>query len=166
MEETQLVTEFIKAINKNGIEAQRLERSAVRETLADLAEGETVASRIPYDGVKLPGTVAISSDFERIREATTGITPVRLGIASHGSIVLQLTPEKEGQVSLWPPRHIAILRIADVVPDLRTALKFLSANQNNEKSFVIISGPSATGDMGERVTGVHGPDEIEVLLVE
>jgi L-lactate dehydrogenase complex protein LldG len=33
-------------------------------------------------------------------------------------------------------------------------------------SHILVSGPSATGDMGTLVQGVHGPEELDVVVLE
>ncbi|MDZ7688479.1 MAG: hypothetical protein U5J64_07135 [Halobacteriales archaeon] len=33
-------------------------------------------------------------------------------------------------------------------------------------SHVLVSGPSATGDMGTLVQGVHGPESLDIVVLE
>jgi len=74
--------------------------------------------------------------------------------------------------SLIAPVHIAVLRRAQIVRGLGTALALL-AEQHGRDLFVdssnltLISGPSRTGDIELTLTlGVHGPREIHVVLID
>ena len=115
----------------------------------------------------LPDDVDADPDLEAITRAETGITVARLGVASHGSIVLTQTGGLDGPVSLYPRKHVAIVRSEDIVPDLATAFEILETDfERGADDAVFVTGPSSTGDMGEIIVGVHGPEAMEVVIAE
>jgi L-lactate dehydrogenase complex protein LldG len=72
-------------------------------------------------------------------------------------------------LSLLPPVHIAIAERKQLVPDLFDL--FPSSNMEQSPTLpsciTFITGPSKTGDIELRlVTGVHGPGEIHVILID
>jgi L-lactate dehydrogenase complex protein LldG len=101
--------------------------------------------------------------------AEIGITGVDYLIAETGSVVVASRPDHPRSLSLLPPVHIAIARREQIVPDLFDLL-------NSEKlgnpdmlpsCLTLITGPSKTGDIELRlVTGVHGPGEVLVVLID
>lgn len=53
-----------------------------------------------------------------------------------------------------------MLRESDLEADLRGGFRRLRSEFDaRSRSFVLATGPSATGDMGELVRGVHGPNK-------
>ena len=101
-----------------------------------------------------------------LRAARTGVTAIALGIADYGSVVIQHGGGAEA-VSLFPGLHVAVLRAEDVVAGVPEALARLSeAIRTGQGSFVVVTGPSATADMGALVRGAHGPREVHVILLD
>ncbi len=96
--------------------------------------------------------------------ADAGITLARMGIAETGSIVIRSGSDTRRLASLAVPEHIAILREAQIVPDLLDwAATLGSPMPANE---VLITGPSRTADIElNLVMGVHGPKNVHVVLV-
>lgn len=97
-------------------------------------------------------------------DAADGVlTTCRLAIATTGTIVLD---HAEGQgrraLTLLPDYHLAVVfagQIVAAVPDAIAAL-------DPRRPMTWISGPSATSDIElSRVEGVHGPRQLEVLVV-
>lgn len=112
-------------------------------------------------GITLQPTVA------QLQAARTGVTEACLGVADYGSLLLRNAPDGAEPVSLFPERHVAVLRAADIVPDLPAAFGWLGrALREAKSSFVIATGPSATADMGALVRGAHGPKTVHVIIVE
>ena len=64
------------------------------------------------------------------------------------------------------PLHIAVLDSRSIVArpsDLLSADRL--GGIGLRRSFVFVTGPSATADMGPLVRGVHGPHRLHILLV-
>jgi len=118
----------------------------------------------------------ITSDGEptfnrnRAIEADIGVTGVDYAIAETGTCVVSASNEVGRLVSLAPPLYVAIVKKGQVLSSLDELFtmqrkQFLDGNQNSYTS--LISGPSRSADIEYTlVTGVHGPGEVHLLLVE
>jgi L-lactate utilization protein LutC len=103
---------------------------------------------------------------ESLFEADAGITEVDWLIAETGSIVLTSRPGQARSLSLLPPVHIAVAHQSQLIPDLFDLFEKCTAN-TLPANVTLVTGPSKTGDIELRlVTGVHGPGEVHVVLVE
>ena len=69
-----------------------------------------------------------------------------------------------------PPTHIAVLRSGDVLASLDELFAIQRDDFLNGKlqgSMNLISGPSKTADIeGTTVTGIHGPLEVHLIVIE
>jgi L-lactate dehydrogenase complex protein LldG len=91
------------------------------------------------------------------------ITGCAVAIAETGTIVLD-AGEGQGRrvLSLLPDYHLCIVEASRIVGGISEALERLDPG----RPLTWISGPSATSDIElERVEGVHGPRNLEVLIV-
>ena len=98
-----------------------------------------------------------------------GITGVRVALAETGSLVICSDANTSRGLSLIPPLHIAVVRPADIIPDMIDYWASIRGIPSSDlpSSMVFISGPSKTADIeGELVTGVHGPEAVHILLVD
>ncbi|WP_423746861.1 LUD domain-containing protein (plasmid) [Haladaptatus sp. SPP-AMP-3] len=131
-------------------------------------EAPAVGVPLDIDGLDLgDADVTRSPSTGQLADAKTGVTPAALGVAAHGSLLLQSSAEGTEPVSLYPPRHVAVVRESDIVPDVRDALERLDGEFDaGRRSAVFATGVSATGDMGALVEGVHGPGDVRVIVVE
>ena len=110
--------------------------------------------------------------FNRTRaiEADIGVTGVDYAIAETGTCVVSASSEVGRLVSLAPPLYVAVVKKGQVLPSLDELFtmqrkNFLDGNQDSYTS--LISGPSRSADIEYTlVTGVHGPGEVHLLLVE
>jgi L-lactate dehydrogenase complex protein LldG len=89
-------------------------------------------------------------------------------IAETGSVVLASRNEQPRSVSLLPPVHVAVAHRRQLLPDLFDLFSQLDLQKIGFPSNLsIITGPSKTGDIELRlVTGVHGPGEIHVVVID
>jgi L-lactate dehydrogenase complex protein LldG len=102
--------------------------------------------------------------------ADIGITGVDYAIAETGTVVLHPRNGLSRLVSLAPPTHIAVLRPNEVLDSL-TELFAMERNDylsgDLAGSMNLISGPSKTADIeGTTVTGIHGPLEVHLIILE
>lgn len=100
-------------------------------------------------------------------DVRVGITGVSSALAATGSLVLVSGAGRPRSVSLLPETHMAIVRDADILPDLEAWVSQARANFSAASNTVIITGPSKTADIAqELVLGAHGPRAVHVLALE
>ncbi|NKB88232.1 MAG: hypothetical protein GKS06_08435 [Acidobacteria bacterium] len=100
-------------------------------------------------------------------ELTVGLTCAELAVARSGTLLVGGEPGGWGLAAALPRVHIALVREADIEPELSAAFpRFAEQFAKGKKNWVWISGPSKTADIAmQLVTGVHGPNALEVLVV-
>jgi L-lactate utilization protein LutC len=108
---------------------------------------------------------------DTIFAADVGVSGVAYLVAETGTVALLARPAEPRSLSLLPPVHIAVADRSQLVPDLFdlfAALPGAPGGAPDLPSCVsLITGPSKTGDIELRlVTGVHGPGEVHVVLVD
>lgn len=164
---TELVAEFEESLRRRGVTGTRTDAEAFEQALTDAVTEPAVGAPLPFDGVSLAETpVTLEPSPRQLLEAETGVTAARLGVSAYGSLLLQSDADGTEQVSLYPNRHVAVLRASDLVADVSTALGHLGDEfAAGRDSAVFATGPSATGDMGALVEGVHGPRDVHVVLL-
>ncbi|HZQ92446.1 MAG TPA: LUD domain-containing protein [Terriglobales bacterium] len=141
---------------------QRLEPGAKRIAIAEPMD---VDAELFSACRRLPGAFSGGGKKE-FAAADAGLTDVFAGVARTGSVCLDIDHEDAGYVSLLPRAHVAVLDSARIVA--RPADLFrpdVLGGAGLTRNFVFITGPSATGDMGELVRGAHGPHRIHVLVL-
>lgn len=129
-------------------------------------------SQIPLKG--LPSTlrkasVAIAEpDDPNIR---VGITGADAALAATGSLVVMSGGGHHRAPSLLPPVHVTILHQNQIVPDMESWWA-QQREQNLDRvraasNVVIISGASRTADIAmELILGMHGPQELHIILLK
>lgn len=161
-----LVTEFTAGLDDNDVGWSRAESDAFASVLAEEIERPAVGAALPFADVSLPDEVTTAPTADQLRNAATGVTAAGAGIASYGTLVIQSRPGGDEPISLYPSRHVAVLRESDLVADVGAALAWLDGEfEHGRDSAVFATGISATADMGATVYGVHGPREVHVILL-
>jgi len=111
-------------------------------------------------------TVEPSAGLRPCFDSDVGISDVAAAIAEAGTLVYACDPAHPRGVCIAPPIHIAIVRAEQILADL-IDLHTDDRLAQLPASLLYITGPSKTADIeGELVTGVHGPREVHVLLVD
>jgi L-lactate utilization protein LutC len=114
----------------------------------------------------LPGVLSQPTD-QQLSTAAAGITAAFAGVASSGSVCIAIGSPLASAASLLMPLHIVLLDAARIVE--RPSSLFDPACLGGaafRRDMVLITGPSATADMGPLVRGVHGPHRLHILLLE
>ena len=121
------------------------------------------------DGVG-PGTAGRQALREKTLDAAVGVTGVDYAMAETGSVVIVARPGVARLASLLPPVHVAIVKSGQVLPGLDElfALRRREMLRRPGRDYVnVISGPSRSADIEYTlVTGVHGPGEVHLVLVQ
>lgn len=131
-----------------------------------------VGDALRADGVTLEPCALPGSRDERaarlqsLDPVIVGLTGAHAGLADTGSVVVISGPGRGRIASLLPPTHIAVVRAEQLYPSLGP---FLADNPDVVEigaNMVVITGPSRTGDIeGTLVLGVHGPGDLQVVLI-
>nr|WP_303646753.1 LUD domain-containing protein [Haloarchaeobius salinus] len=154
------------ALSALDVSHDRTTLADLEATLADAVDEPAVGVPLHVDA-DLPDAVATTFTPSELQDAATGVTPARLGIAEYGSVLIRSSAGGDEPVSLSPERHVAVLAAEDVVATGRDAVDWLADEvAAGRGSHVLATGASATADMGGLVEGVHGPNEVHVVLVE
>ncbi len=155
---------------------QWLDRCAARSALIwnhPLLEQLDVAAVLDARGVAL----LTSHDLERrtpgerwpaALAADVGITSVNWAVAETGSLALCAGPGQGRAVSLLPPGYLAIVEPGQIVPDLFDLFERIEpCKPELPSNITLVTGPSKTGDIELKLTtGVHGPGDVTLLVVE
>jgi L-lactate dehydrogenase complex protein LldG len=107
-------------------------------------------------------------------QADAGLSGVEHLIAETGSVVMATKPEEPRSLSLLPPLHIAFAERRQILPDLFDLFDLFAPDTTPGRPpspppscLTLITGPSKTGDIELRlVTGVHGPGELHVVVLD
>lgn len=113
--------------------------------------------------------MSASGSREGLFAAEAGISGVDYLVAETGTVVLRARPGEPRSLSLLPPVHIAVATRRQLIPDLFDLFEGTIGNGQPglPTCLTLITGPSKTGDIELRlVTGVHGPGEVHVILVD
>jgi L-lactate dehydrogenase complex protein LldG len=102
-------------------------------------------------------------------EIHTALTPVDWGIAETGTLVLDSSSEDVRIATMLSETHVALLPVSKIKPDVAALENEINAVLKADSSsyYAFITGASRTADI-ERVLaiGVHGPQELHILIME
>lgn len=112
---------------------------------------------------------------QRIREQVTaayiGVTSADFCLADTATLVMKTRPGEARSVSLVPSIHVAVIRLEQLLADLKelyTLLKWDPSQQAEGLThhMAFISGPSKTADIElTMVHGAHGPRELHLYVI-
>jgi L-lactate dehydrogenase complex protein LldG len=113
--------------------------------------------------------ISVSSLEEDFLSVEAGITSCEYIVARLGSIIVssKQIPGRKGAV--YPPVHIVVSFMSQLVPDLKDAISGLKNRYKDSiPSMVsIITGPSRTADIEKTlVMGAHGPKDLYCFLID
>ena len=116
------------------------------------------------DGVELLEDDGLSPwDLDRLEGA---VTTCAVACADTGTIALDGGPgQGRRAVTLVPDLHVCVVARGQIVETVPELFERLEPSAGEGRPIVLVSGPSATSDIGfERVEGVHGPRRLVVVL--
>ena len=150
--------------------ALKHEAKSVITTNADCIGGTGLATRLGKHGISCL-TETSNEDFRQMAsDAGIGVSGVDYALADTGTLVLLAGKGQARSVSLLPAIHIAIVnpdQIVSGLDDLFTLLRFEREDKQLTSAVTFITGPSRTADIElTLVIGVHGPQELHVVVVE
>jgi L-lactate utilization protein LutC len=164
-----VIEQFMGAVSAWGGIVRRVPTpGAARSTVAELLAEFEARTLCHWQGDALvaaidPATLATPAPPEH---ADAGITGAEQGIAATGTLVLSYGAGRGRGVGLLPDVHITVLAADAIVADLPTALRIAYARGVPPAAITLVTGPSASSDIEKiRVTGVHGPRRMGVVVV-
>jgi L-lactate utilization protein LutC len=148
-------------------------KSAQRVVLGGgaLLDALPLRERLRALGLEVLSVATLTAEMARdpLFAADLGISSAHALIAESGTVVLQASREEPRSLSLLPPLHIVLAERAQLVADLFDWFELAQRSEGWSLPSCVsfITGPSKTGDIELRlVTGVHGPGELHVILIE
>ncbi|GAB3585434.1 LutC/YkgG family protein [Calidifontibacter terrae] len=147
----------------------------VAETVVRVLAGHGARRVVPAPGLpddwRPAGFELVTDDALSARDldaVDAVVTASAVSIAQTGTIVLDHQPDQGRRaLSLVPDVHVCVVRAEQVVTSVPEGITMLQASVRAGRPLTWISGPSATSDIElDRVEGVHGPRNLEVVLVE
>jgi len=170
------VTHFMTRLRAQGGQCSRVGNAdAARAWLAAMARDEPSAVLIADDPwieqiLALPGPTlpAVGVALEGRMEGLA-ITTAIAAVAETGSVLLHPRAGAPMAMNFLCDRLVVLLRAADVLPNLEDMWERVRQRfgNNTPRALSLVSGPSSSGDIGMQfATGVHGPIELHVLVVD
>jgi L-lactate dehydrogenase complex protein LldG len=151
---------FAERIAEYRATVHRVSAAGLQAKLAELARGRTgIPPGFAFDGIE--DRELSVAELDALDSVITGCA---LAIADTGTIVLDGGAESGRRaLTLVPDHHICVVRADQVVASVPDAIAALDATA----PLTFVSGPSATSDIElDRVEGVHGPRELDVVIVD
>lgn len=109
------------------------------------------------------------SNTLNLESCDAAVTGCEYLVARTGTIVMSAAQQSGRTVSVYAPIHICIAYSSQLVYDIKDALQLLKEKYagNIPSLITFASGPSRTADIEKTlVTGVHGPKEVYLFLVD
>jgi L-lactate dehydrogenase complex protein LldG len=146
-------------------------RSAIAAALAEQGASRVVVApdlppELRPDGVELIEDDRLAADeLDRLDAA---LTTCALACADTGTIALDGGPgQGRRAITLVPDLHVCLVARRQIVATVPDLFERLAESAGAGRPIVLVSGPSATSDIGfERVEGVHGPRRLVVVLAD
>jgi L-lactate dehydrogenase complex protein LldG len=182
----ELIERFESELKRIGGMAYRApDKASACEQLGSLARQRDVRRAVAWAGLDQEVLASLAGlevyldekggDPERLVQeaarADLGVTAVDYALADTGTLVLLSGEGRARSVSLLPPLHVAILDAEKILPGLDEFFGLYGFDDGSSvrrlnSAVTFITGPSRTADIElTLVVGVHGPQELHVILV-
>jgi L-lactate dehydrogenase complex protein LldG len=119
-----------------------------------------------------PGTAERQAVFRQHAEgALIGVTAADYCMAQTATLGMKTRPGQPRCVSLLPSIHIVVIRLEQILADLKEFYTLLKWNPRQRaegltRCLTLITGPSKTADIeATLVHGAHGPRELVILVL-
>lgn len=116
-----------------------------------------------------PFAIPVLNTSVDIEKADAGMTTCEALVARTGTIVLSAAQPSGRTVGIFSPVHIVVAYADQLVYDIKDSLAGLKGKyaENMPSMISFQSGPSRTSSIEKTpVTGVHGPKEVYVFLID
>jgi L-lactate dehydrogenase complex protein LldG len=108
---------------------------------------------------------------QRIIDSYIGITSADFCMADSATLVMRTRPGQARSVSLLPSIHVAVIKLDQIIADLKELYALLKwdpqiCKEGLTNCMTFISGPSKTADIeATMVDGAHGPREVHLFVI-
>ena len=167
---------FIERVIDYGVKVTEIQgENSIAMAVADVcaARGITILVASPHcPWVWRPDGITLIEDhglpIEQLATIPAALTGAACAIAETGTLVLDGTAAQGRRaISLLADFHICVLYADQIVECVPVAIAALHEAALRHRPITLISGPSATADIEfDRVQGVHGPRQLDLILVE
>lgn len=168
----QLLPVFVAALRAASATVDVVDGHVSAELLLRLVTEHEVATAVTSrepEAVSLGGALAAAGvsvapyDRELAEVADLSITSATHGIAATGSVVVDAETAGSRAVSLLARVHLCVLPLHRLVASHADVLRAQARPMPSAR--VLITGPSRTGDIEQRLTlGAHGPLALHVIV--
>jgi L-lactate dehydrogenase complex protein LldG len=167
----ELVARFVARVEETGgvVVSTSDPGAAVAAALAEHGASEVVvAPDLPTE--LRPDTAVLVEDDglspDRLDGLDGAVTTCAAACADTGTIALDGGPgQGRRAITLLPDLHVCVVTRDQIVATVPELFERLDASARAGRPIVLVSGPSATSDLGfERIEGVHGPRRFVVVL--
>ncbi len=164
---------FVERVEETGATVLRVDvaLAGVEDALAEAGAARVVVASDLELGLRPRGVDVIVDDDLTPGELDAldgAVTACAAACADTGTIAFDGGPgQGRRAITLVPDLHVCVVRGEQVVETVPELFARLEASAREGRPLVLVSGPSATSDIGfERVEGVHGPRRLIVVLVD
>ncbi len=108
---------------------------------------------------------------QQVIDAYIGITSADFCMADTATLVMRTRPGQARTVSLVPAIHIAVIKLDQMIADLKELYALLKWDPHERQEgltncLTFVSGPSKTADIeATMVHGAHGPREVHLFVI-
>ena len=113
--------------------------------------------------------INFSVNDRNFQQVDCGITLCECLIERTGSILVSSRQSAGRRLSIYPPVHIVVASVSQIVPDIKDGLAFIRKKYGNKLPSMIsmVTGASRTADIEKTlVMGAHGPRELVLFLID
>ena len=165
-----IVTLFCSRAAEYKATVRRVSADELPGVVRELCRGKRIA--VPPGGPDVLSGVEVVVDDpplspQALDQLDGVLTGCALAIAETGTIVLD-GGQRSGRraLTLVPDWHICIVEADTIVAGVPDAVAALTEGAAEGRPILLVSGPSATSDIElDRVEGVHGPRNLDILVV-
>ncbi|MGQ4556302.1 LUD domain-containing protein [Halobellus sp. GM3] len=164
---TASIDSFASSLSDADVEYTLTTTEEFEAALSEAVDFPAVGAPLDLESVSLADTeVQMPATPRLLLEAETGVTRVHGGVIRYGSFLIQSDSAGTEPVSLYPRKHVGVVRASDLHEDFASAASWLGEEfRAGRDSAIVATGPSATADMGKIVDGVHGPQAVHALVL-
>ncbi|PIE59295.1 MAG: lactate utilization protein C [Desulfobulbus propionicus] len=176
--EGDLLDNFIENIKANKAEVHECARSDVQDLIIDIVR-RTGCKKLFYpqglffdissvaDVEGLEFNRSVNEIAEKLFACDASILQARLGVSNLGLLCVTSSAYTPRLLSLLPTHCIMLLEKSAIVESLNDAFVEIKKEKSLPSNILFIIGPSRTSDIELQVVlGVHGPQNVHVILYE